>query len=117
MKDQYYAGSSDEYFDLGPFDSIEEAVEEYKNDRPELDTIYVGKIVQIEIKFDAQDWLDAWLDQSDLNQDACDAVWARANKFRIEDLENKINPIFKEWIKDIGSPCAIELVKEVRVRR
>lgn len=97
--------SDDELWHGGPCDSIRECVEEAQDEDYELeDTFALGLIEGYEVNYDfAQDIVerlceDAW----DEAGEASDGWLDSAKREQLDKLNERITPIIKEWLKEIG---------------
>jgi hypothetical protein len=97
--------SDDEIWRGGPCDSIRECVEEAQDDDYALDdTFALGLIEEYEVSYDfAQDIVerlceDAW----DEVGEASDGWLDSAKREQLDLLNDRITPIVKEWLKEIG---------------
>ena len=95
----------DELWRGGPCDSIKECVEEAQDEDYELDdTFALGLIEDYEVNYDfAQDIVerlceDAW----DEVGEASDGWLDSAKREQLDKLNERIAPIVKEWLKEIG---------------
>jgi hypothetical protein len=97
--------SDDEIWYGGPCNSIKECVEEAQDEDYELDdTFALGLIESYKVNYDfAQDIVerlceDAW----DEVGEASDGWLDSAKREQLDLLNERIAPIFKEWLKEIG---------------
>jgi hypothetical protein len=103
MSGTFYAGKKSEFFNGGPYDSVEEAVEKYPSDAdlkegdkflvgegwPFYPTIYAYHIIE-QIQCDASDQVG-----SDLADDYLSYVTLEEK----QDLEEKLQEVLDTWLK------------------
>lgn len=97
--------SSDEIWHGGPCDSIKECVEEAQDEDYELDdTFALGIIENYEVNYDfAQDIVerlceDAWDEVGEISDGWLDS----AKRAQLDVLNERITPIIKKWLEEIG---------------
>jgi hypothetical protein len=123
MKGNYYSSTSEEgHFD-GPFETLEDAVEECivgYDLTDENDTIYVGRgtIPQFKMtKGDAESMLESWVENSDYYEDFWEDFFKPINPQDILALKGHIEQAFVNWVngRGINIPVTIDVVKEINL--
>lgn len=121
---KFFAGESDEYFHMGPFDTEAEALEEFKSECPETKFCYlgIGKDEPVEISdSDVEHFIENFSENfgEQLYEDALENWCKEIPNASLAELAASFTTVFVDWLKKNNQKTFFTTIgdsKEVEVK-
>ena len=117
---KYFAGSVEEWYHVGPFDTPQEAIEELKNEELlEKEEIYVGKATAVYVELNADMAIDEVANDlyDRLCEDALEDWCVKISQEAKDNLSERLTKVFHEWLLENNQDVCWNVIRPVNPTR